>query len=131
MTLTLLWKCISNLGEKAIGVSWKRGILGGLASYGNIWYDEDVHDLRSVETEFPAIVYNDVLTSEVLLSCEPTVSPLDDIQIDLRILFDESDDEEYTSYVSYPIVMGWYVVILSPFSGILVSIEIRKSDQTL
>nr|GEW14104.1 hypothetical protein [Tanacetum cinerariifolium] len=40
--------------------------------YGNIWYDEDIHDLRSVETEFLAIVYNDTLTSEVALSCEPT-----------------------------------------------------------
>ncbi|GKB86551.1 hypothetical protein Tco_0958823 [Tanacetum coccineum] len=43
------------------------------AKYGKIWYDEDVHDLRSVETEFPAIVLNDALTSEVTLSCEPTV----------------------------------------------------------
>ncbi|GJY13715.1 hypothetical protein Tco_0383024 [Tanacetum coccineum] len=29
------------------------------AKYGKIWYDEDVHDLRSVETEFPAIAFND------------------------------------------------------------------------
>ncbi|GKA49980.1 hypothetical protein Tco_0743053 [Tanacetum coccineum] len=29
------------------------------SKYGKIWYDEDVHDLRSVETEFPAIVFND------------------------------------------------------------------------
>ncbi|GJU94306.1 hypothetical protein Tco_1319062 [Tanacetum coccineum] len=36
------------------------------ARYGKIWYGEDVHDLRSIETEFPAI-----------------------------ISFDESDDEEY------------------------------------
>ncbi|GJT79907.1 hypothetical protein Tco_1054249 [Tanacetum coccineum] len=36
-----------------------------------IWYDEDVLDLRSIETEFPAIVFNDALTSEVTLSCEP------------------------------------------------------------
>nr|GEW32996.1 hypothetical protein [Tanacetum cinerariifolium] len=35
------------------------------AIYGKIWYDEDVHDLRSVETEFPAIVLNDALTFEV------------------------------------------------------------------
>ncbi|GKE92067.1 hypothetical protein Tco_1573162, partial [Tanacetum coccineum] len=42
------------------------------AMYGKVWYDEDVHDLRSVETEFPAIVFNDALTSEVALSCEPT-----------------------------------------------------------
>ncbi|GKA69664.1 hypothetical protein Tco_0775728 [Tanacetum coccineum] len=66
------------------------------AMYGKIWCDEDVHYLRSVETEFPAIFYNDALTSEVTLSCEPTVSPLNNNQIDFRISFDESDDEDYT-----------------------------------
>ncbi|GKE05255.1 hypothetical protein Tco_1397273 [Tanacetum coccineum] len=66
------------------------------ATYGKIWYDEDVHDHRSVETEFPAIVFNDALTSEVTLSCEPTVSPLNDHKIDFRTSFDESDDEDYT-----------------------------------
>ncbi|GJW78059.1 hypothetical protein Tco_0139741 [Tanacetum coccineum] len=44
------------------------------AKYGKIGYDEDVYDLRSVETEFPAIVFNDALTSEVTHSFEPTVS---------------------------------------------------------
>ncbi|GJR06260.1 hypothetical protein Tco_0529244 [Tanacetum coccineum] len=39
-----------------------------------IWYDEDIHDLRSIETEFPSIVFNDALTSKVALSCEPTTS---------------------------------------------------------
>ncbi|GJW42767.1 hypothetical protein Tco_0071566 [Tanacetum coccineum] len=66
------------------------------ATYGKIWYDEDVHDLRSVETEFPAIVFNDCLTFEETPSCEPTVSPLNDNKIDFRISFDESDDEDYT-----------------------------------
>ncbi|GKA95400.1 hypothetical protein Tco_0817438 [Tanacetum coccineum] len=66
------------------------------AMYGKIWFDEDVHDLRSVETEFPAIVFNDTLTSEVALSCEPTVNPFNDNKIDFRISFDESDDEDYT-----------------------------------
>ncbi|GJW31244.1 hypothetical protein Tco_0051276 [Tanacetum coccineum] len=66
------------------------------ATYGKVLYDEDVHDLRSAETEFPAIVYNDALTSEVALSYEPTVSPLNDNQIDFRLSFDESDDEDYT-----------------------------------
>ncbi|GJZ19184.1 hypothetical protein Tco_0555774 [Tanacetum coccineum] len=42
------------------------------AKYGKIWYDEDVHDLRSVETEFPAIALND------------------------GISFDDSDDDDYT-----------------------------------
>ncbi|GJS62144.1 hypothetical protein Tco_0656928 [Tanacetum coccineum] len=34
------------------------------AKYGKIWYDEDIHDLRSVETEFPAIAFNDELIEE-------------------------------------------------------------------
>ncbi|GJV58848.1 hypothetical protein Tco_1464948 [Tanacetum coccineum] len=66
------------------------------ATYGKIWCNEDVHELRSIETEFPAIVLNDALTSEVALSCEPTVSPLNDNQIDFRVSFDESNDEDYT-----------------------------------
>ncbi|GKD81538.1 hypothetical protein Tco_1348377, partial [Tanacetum coccineum] len=43
----------------------------GTATYGKIRYDEDVHFLRSIETEFLAIVYNDALTSELELTCEP------------------------------------------------------------
>ncbi|GKD96879.1 hypothetical protein Tco_1380776, partial [Tanacetum coccineum] len=66
------------------------------AKYGKIWYDEDVHDLGSVETKFPAIVFNDTLKYEVALSCEPTVSSLNNNEIDFRISFDESDDEDYT-----------------------------------
>ncbi|GJY48203.1 heat stress transcription factor B-4-like protein [Tanacetum coccineum] len=64
--------------------------------YGKIWYDEDVHDLESVETEFPVIVFNDNLTSNETLSCKPTVSSLNDNEIDFRISFEESDDEDYT-----------------------------------
>nr|GEZ82351.1 hypothetical protein [Tanacetum cinerariifolium] len=66
------------------------------AKYGKIWYDEDVHDLRSVETEFPATVFNDNLTSDKTIACEPTVGSLNDNEIDFRISFDESDDEDYT-----------------------------------
>nr|GEV63381.1 hypothetical protein [Tanacetum cinerariifolium] len=39
--------------------------------YDKIWCNEDVHDLISIETEFPAIVVNDALTSKVAPSCEP------------------------------------------------------------
>ncbi|GJV21352.1 hypothetical protein Tco_1370372 [Tanacetum coccineum] len=63
--------------------------------YGKIWYDEDIHDLRSVETEFPAIAFNYEVSSEKTLSCEPTVSSLND-EIDFRILFDDFDDKDYT-----------------------------------
>ncbi|GKA98817.1 hypothetical protein Tco_0826754 [Tanacetum coccineum] len=65
------------------------------AKYGKIWYDEDVHDLKSVETEFPAIVFNDNLTSNETLFCEPTISYLNNNEIDFRISFDESNDEDY------------------------------------
>nr|GEV68320.1 hypothetical protein [Tanacetum cinerariifolium] len=62
------------------------------ATYGKIWDNEDVYDLRSVEIEFPAIVFNNMLTSEKTLSYEPTVSSLND-ETDFRISFDDSDDE--------------------------------------
>ncbi|GJU14904.1 hypothetical protein Tco_1142870 [Tanacetum coccineum] len=67
-----------------------------IATYGKIWDNEEIHDLGSVETEFPAIVFNDMLTSEATLSCEPTVSSLNNDEIDFRISFDESDDEDCT-----------------------------------
>ncbi|GJZ77279.1 hypothetical protein Tco_0641951 [Tanacetum coccineum] len=43
-----------------------------------------------------AIVFNDELSSIKTLSCEPTVSPLNNKEIDLRLSFDESNDEDYT-----------------------------------
>nr|GEX51888.1 hypothetical protein [Tanacetum cinerariifolium] len=42
-------------------------------TYGKIWYDDKVHSLGSVETEFPAIVFDDKFTSQAALSCEPTL----------------------------------------------------------
>ncbi|GJT49723.1 hypothetical protein Tco_0975880 [Tanacetum coccineum] len=71
------------------------------ATYGKIWDNEDVHDLRSIETEFLAIVFNDTLTSEAELSCEPMVSSLNNDEIHFRISFDESNDEDCTPTVSY------------------------------
>ncbi|GJY90164.1 zf-CCHC domain-containing protein [Tanacetum coccineum] len=85
--------------------------------YGRIWNDDDVHDLRSFETEFPAIVFNDALTSEVALSCETTVSPLNDNQIDFRISFDESDDEDYM-----------VIFDKNSFSYKIISVDDLKSD---
>ncbi|GJT50767.1 hypothetical protein Tco_0976924 [Tanacetum coccineum] len=73
----------------------RRGKVYNSATYGKIWDNKGVHDLRSIETEFLAIVFNETLTSEAALSCEPTVSSLNN-EIDFRISFDESDDEDYT-----------------------------------
>ncbi|GJZ68985.1 hypothetical protein Tco_0632535 [Tanacetum coccineum] len=50
----------------------------------------------SLLIRFPAIVFDDAFTSEVRPSYEPTVSPLNDNKINFSILFDESDDEDYT-----------------------------------
>ncbi|GJU63908.1 hypothetical protein Tco_1245743 [Tanacetum coccineum] len=79
------------------------------ATYDKIWDNEDVHVLGSVETEFPDIVFNDTLTSETALSCEPMVSSLNNDEIDFRISFDESDDEDctvifYKNSFSYKII---------------------------
>ncbi|GJZ57462.1 hypothetical protein Tco_0612956 [Tanacetum coccineum] len=71
------------------------------ATYGRIWDDDEVHNLRSVETKFLAIVFDDTFTSQATLSFEPTVSPLNDNEIDVKISFHESDDEDYTPTVSY------------------------------
>ncbi|GKB24273.1 hypothetical protein Tco_0863674, partial [Tanacetum coccineum] len=89
--------------------------------YGKIWYDEDVHDLRYVETKFPAIVFNDSLTSKVMFTYEPTVSPLNDNKIDFRISFDESDDEDYTDLLNEndDVVIMEYLVKISKKARIL------------
>ncbi|GKC44647.1 hypothetical protein Tco_1062369 [Tanacetum coccineum] len=66
------------------------------ATYGKMEYCEDEDDcFIKFESEFPAIVLDD--TSREALSWEPTVSPINDNEIDFRILFDESDNEDYTS----------------------------------
>ncbi|GKD50631.1 hypothetical protein Tco_1279607 [Tanacetum coccineum] len=62
----------------------------------------------SVETEFPAIAFNDGVSSEKTISCEPTLSSLNN-EIDFRISFDDSDDEDYTvifdkNLLSYKII---------------------------
>ncbi|GJX09739.1 hypothetical protein Tco_0199598 [Tanacetum coccineum] len=64
------------------------------ATYGKMEYCENEDDsFTNLETEYPAIVFDD--TSDATLSCEPTVSPLDNNEIDFNISFDESDDEDY------------------------------------
>ncbi|GJU73104.1 hypothetical protein Tco_1264509 [Tanacetum coccineum] len=62
------------------------------ATYGNIRVDDDLHDLSSVKAEFLAIVINDDFPPQDA----PQVSTLINDEIDFRISFDESDDEDYT-----------------------------------
>ncbi|GJU35894.1 hypothetical protein Tco_1184248 [Tanacetum coccineum] len=78
------------------------------ATYGKMEYCEDEDDcFTNFESEFSAIVLDD--TSRETLSWEPTVSPLKDNEIDFRISFDESDDEDYTEqYGDLAETMIWY-----------------------
>ncbi|GJY89846.1 putative reverse transcriptase domain-containing protein [Tanacetum coccineum] len=60
---------------------------------------------RNSNTPYPIpwirpIAFKDGVSYEKTLSCEPTVSSLND-EIDFRVSFDESDDEDYTPTVSY------------------------------
>ncbi|GKA64958.1 hypothetical protein Tco_0764665 [Tanacetum coccineum] len=65
------------------------------ATYGKVRVVDDLYDLRSVEAELPAIVIDDTGTPLDALPCKTQVSsPVND-EIDFRISFDESDDEEY------------------------------------
>ncbi|GJS24430.1 hypothetical protein Tco_0453062 [Tanacetum coccineum] len=67
------------------------------ATYDKIEYCEDEDDcFTNFEIKFPAIVLDNTLTSDAAISCGPTVSPLNYNEIDFRISFDESDDEDYT-----------------------------------
>ncbi|GJS74087.1 hypothetical protein Tco_0706928 [Tanacetum coccineum] len=60
----------------------------------NITMEEYIR-LEEEKARRRAIVFNDIIASDAILSCEPTVSPLND-KVDFRISFDESDDEDYT-----------------------------------
>ncbi|GJX89589.1 hypothetical protein Tco_0341603 [Tanacetum coccineum] len=70
--------------------------------YGKIWYDEDVHNIKSVEAEFPSIVfndtiiYNDALTSKSDFSTEHVVIPqhIDEFNLKDETSLSECDKEE-------------------------------------
>nr|GEU34578.1 hypothetical protein [Tanacetum cinerariifolium] len=67
-----VWKDIISVMDPCLSyVVLGKPFVEETAKYGKIWYDEDVHNLRSVETKFPAIVFYDELSSEKTLSCEP------------------------------------------------------------
>nr|GEX19134.1 hypothetical protein [Tanacetum cinerariifolium] len=64
--------------------------------YGKIKYCEyEDYCFTNFESEFPAIVFDDTLTSDEALLQEPAVSPFNNNEIDFRISFDESEDKDY------------------------------------
>ncbi|GKE49273.1 hypothetical protein Tco_1480531 [Tanacetum coccineum] len=67
------------------------------ATYGKMEYCEDEDNcFTNFETKFPIIVLDNTLTSDAAILCGPMVSPLNDNEIDFRITFDESYNEDYT-----------------------------------
>ncbi|GJX53365.1 hypothetical protein Tco_0281734 [Tanacetum coccineum] len=66
------------------------------ATYGKIRVDDNLHDLSYVEAEFPAIVINDDFATQDTLQYKSQVSTFVNDEIDFRISFDESDEEDYT-----------------------------------
>ncbi|GKB25323.1 hypothetical protein Tco_0864724, partial [Tanacetum coccineum] len=64
------------------------------ARYGKMEYYENKDDsFTDLETEYSAIVFDDAF--DTTLSREPTISPLNNNEIDFKISFDESDDKDY------------------------------------
>ncbi|GJW18603.1 hypothetical protein Tco_0026039 [Tanacetum coccineum] len=61
----------------------------------NITMEEYIR-LEEEKARRHVIVFNDELSSEKTLFCEPTVSSLNNNEINFRISFDESDDEDHT-----------------------------------
>ncbi|GJS88404.1 ribonuclease H-like domain-containing protein [Tanacetum coccineum] len=72
-------------------------LIGKLRCSRKVNYHEDEDDcFTDFETEFPAIVFDNTLTSDTALLCAPTVSPPNENMINFRISLDESNDEDYT-----------------------------------
>ncbi|GKE03296.1 hypothetical protein Tco_1395314 [Tanacetum coccineum] len=78
-------------------LSWGETINWQTAMYGKMEYCKDEDDcFTNFKTKFTAIVLDNTLTSNATISCGPMVSPLNDNEINFRISFDKSDDEDYT-----------------------------------
>ncbi|GJZ10307.1 hypothetical protein Tco_0545066, partial [Tanacetum coccineum] len=64
---------------------------------------EEYIKLKEEKDRRRAIVFKDTLTSEATLSCEPIVSSLND-EIDFRISYDDSEEEDCTEKVNMPLL---------------------------
>ncbi|GKA98741.1 hypothetical protein Tco_0826678 [Tanacetum coccineum] len=89
------------------------------ARYGKVSYFEDFDYFRNFKNEFPTIVYNDALTSELEVSSEPMVNAhhAKKFDFDFVISYDEFDDKDYT-----------FIYDRNSFSYKLVSVNDLNSD---
>ncbi|GKD09431.1 reverse transcriptase domain-containing protein [Tanacetum coccineum] len=106
------------------------------ATYGKIRVDDDLHNLSSVEAEFPAIVINDAVAPQDELQCKSQVStPVND-EIDFRISFDESDDEDYTIFFdknsfSYKMISFQRLIAITTRGGKATTLDVRDNDTSV
>ncbi|GJU43172.1 hypothetical protein Tco_1200438 [Tanacetum coccineum] len=106
------------------------------ATYGRIRYADEVHNLRSVETKFSAIVFDDTFTSQVAISCEPTVSLLTTMKLTLEHLSENDNDKfNMNSFpspeptVSYFVVLDYFKDFEKEFPAIVYNDDLTsKSD---
>ncbi|GJR10901.1 hypothetical protein Tco_0793553 [Tanacetum coccineum] len=71
--------------------NWQTTTFGKVKNY------EDEDDcFADFKTEFPAIVFDNLITSDTALPYEPMVSSTNENKIDFKISLDETDDEDYT-----------------------------------
>ncbi|GJR28481.1 hypothetical protein Tco_1104713 [Tanacetum coccineum] len=93
---------------------WQTATFGKVESY------EDEDDcFTDFETEFPAIVFDNTLTTDTTLLCAPKVCPPNKNKIDFRMSLDESDDEDCTEMAETGFGAYWdgtpsYVIIQDP-----------------
>ncbi|GJX19895.1 zf-CCHC domain-containing protein [Tanacetum coccineum] len=77
--------------------NWQTATFRKVKNYEN----EDDHPI-DLETEFSAIVFDNTLTT---IHYEPTVCPPNKNELDFRISLDESDDEDYTIWHDYQLLI--------------------------
>ncbi|GJV01389.1 hypothetical protein Tco_1334958 [Tanacetum coccineum] len=87
------WGAQPTLNYAGQGEWSHRSSLSALGYGKKEYYETKDDSFTNLETEYPAIVFDD--TSDVALSRKPTISPLENNEIDFNISFDESDDEDY------------------------------------
>ncbi|GJW34043.1 hypothetical protein Tco_0054075 [Tanacetum coccineum] len=122
--------------EEYIGLQEEKALSRGetfcwqAATYGKMEDCEDEDDcFTNFETKFSAIVLDNTLTSDASIPYEPTVSPLNDNEIDFRLSFDESDDEDYTPKVSYSNDLDFFKDFENEFPAIVYNDALTsKSD---
>ncbi|GJV91817.1 hypothetical protein Tco_1539630 [Tanacetum coccineum] len=102
---------------KCSSLETSRRLFNTILLRNSTWRIYYIHDLISVETKFPAIAFDDEVSSNTL-SCEPMVSSLNE-EIDFRISFDDFDNEDYTPTIGRFDDLGFFKDFENEFPAIV------------